>query len=88
MNMKNKKNTEPTCLRLDLNALRKAYGGKLKEHQQNQIEMIIFNFAHMAYKKYAAGAKEHKNNLSKEVAMKELMAEAIDMFVYAMVANS
>lgn len=81
---------------IDLLKLRKQYGKGLKPYKQNEIEMFIRSFAHMAYKKYAKGAKEHRNNMTVEVAKRELLEvakrelleEAIDTFIYAMVVKS
>lgn len=71
---------------VELMPLRQKYGQKLKPHQRDQIESFIRAFANMAYKKYAAGAKEHKNReLTVPIAKKELLGEAIDMFIYTMV---
>lgn len=74
---------------INLYYLRAVYGKKLSRAQQSQIESFIYQFAEMAYKKYAKGAKEHHNNLlSVETAKKELLGEAIDLFIYSMVVNS
>lgn len=73
---------------INLQDLRKEYGKGLKPYKQDEIEMFIKSFAHMAYKKYAAGAREHKNDMTVKVAKKELLMEAIDLFIYSMVVNT
>lgn len=73
---------------IDLNDLRKKFGKRLSEAKCTEIELFIISFANMAYKKYADGAREHKNNLTVDVAKKELLQEAIDLFIYAMKVNS
>lgn len=83
-----KKNSIPEEDIINLQDLRKRYGRGLKAYKQKEIELFIQSFAHMAYKKYAAGAKEHKNDMTEDVAKKELLMEAIDLFIYAMVVNT
>jgi len=73
---------------IDLNDLRKKFGKRLSAAKCTEIELFIISFANMAYKKYADGAREHKNNLTVDVAKKELLQEAIDLFIYAMKVNS
>lgn len=72
---------------INLTDLRKIYGKGLKPEKQLEIEDMICAFASKAYLKYALGAREHKNNLTVEVAKKELLEEAIDTFIYAMKVN-
>ena len=72
---------------IDLLELRQQFGKDLSPKKRDEIEKYIKKFAFLAYFKYAAGAAEHKNNLSVEVAKKELIQEAIDTFVYAMKVN-
>ena len=72
---------------VNLQYLRKKYGKELKPAKQLEIESMIRSFAEMAYKKYALGAREHKDDLTVEVARKEIMSEVIDLVIYSMKAG-
>ena len=69
---------------INLTELRQTHGRELTDPQREHIEGIIIGFAHMAYKKYAAGQAEHGGNLwKKKIVMDEVLNEAVDAFIYA-----
>jgi len=73
---------------MDLSELRAKYGSGLTPDQQAHIEGIIAAFAHLAYRKYAAGVPEHGGNLwEKPVCLTEMKHELVDAFIYTSTAE-